>query len=143
MANSIKSHIISILVLPITAIVIIPFLLSYYVKHVSIIETSIYLKLPAIAFLLIGLLLIISTIYLFATIGNGTLAPWSSILIAEALWLNNVVLVMWMILFFILNTIYFIMKEEPDLVKRFGADYINYKKYVPRWIPNLKPYKVN
>jgi protein-S-isoprenylcysteine O-methyltransferase Ste14 len=31
-------------------------------------------------------------------------------------------------------------KEEPGLEKRFGSEYIDYKKNVPRWIPRLKPF---
>lgn len=32
----------------------------------------------------------------------------------------------------------YIIHEEKLLEKRFGTDYTNYKKYVPRWIPSLK-----
>jgi len=64
------------------------------------------------------------------------------ILLAEALWFNNLVLAIWMLLFFVINTIYFIAKEEPDLETRFGDDYIHYKQRVPRWLPKLKPYKL-
>ena len=42
--------------------------------------------------------------------------------------------------YFGLNSIYFILKEEPDLQKRFGEDYKKYKENVPRWIPRWKPW---
>ncbi|MGA2141484.1 MAG: isoprenylcysteine carboxylmethyltransferase family protein [Brevinematales bacterium] len=38
---------------------------------------------------------------------------------------------------FIVHTVYFILVSEPDLEKRFGQEYIDYKKYVPRWMPRL------
>jgi protein-S-isoprenylcysteine O-methyltransferase Ste14 len=47
----------------------------------------------------------------------------------------------WAILVFIINTVYFIFSEEPGLQKRFGEEYVEYKKNVPRWIPRLKPWK--
>ncbi len=104
-----------------------------------------------------------STIRLFFKIGKGTLAPWNptqklviqgpykycrnpmitgvlSILFAEALWFNNSIIMVWMLLFFVISTLYFFYKEEPDLQKRFGSAYTQYKKHVPRWIPKLKPY---
>jgi protein-S-isoprenylcysteine O-methyltransferase Ste14 len=30
--------------------------------------------------------------------------------------------------------------EEPGLVKRFGEDYLSYKRNVPRWIPRWTPW---
>jgi protein-S-isoprenylcysteine O-methyltransferase Ste14 len=46
-----------------------------------------------------------------------------------------------MVLFFLINNLYFLLFEEPNLERRFGKDYQDYKKKVPRWIPNLKPYQ--
>ena len=40
-----------------------------------------------------------------------------------------------------LSEIYFPMFEEKGLEKRFGLDYLEYKRNVPRWIPRLKPWK--
>ena len=34
-----------------------------------------------------------------------------------------------------------ITSEEPGLEKRFGAEYVEYKRNVPRWIPRLKPWR--
>jgi protein-S-isoprenylcysteine O-methyltransferase Ste14 len=45
------------------------------------------------------------------------------------------------ILFFVINHIYFIFYEEPGLENRFGTEYFEYKKNVPRWIPRLKPWQ--
>jgi protein-S-isoprenylcysteine O-methyltransferase Ste14 len=41
---------------------------------------------------------------------------------------------------FVINAIWFIIYEEPNLEKKFGDEYREYKRNVPRWIPRLKPY---
>ena len=33
-----------------------------------------------------------------------------------------------------------LLYEEPTLRRKFGADYEQYRRHVPRWIPRLKPY---
>jgi protein-S-isoprenylcysteine O-methyltransferase Ste14 len=45
------------------------------------------------------------------------------------------------ILFLFFNTLYFKFLEEPELVERFGKDYIEYRKNVPMWIPRIRPYQ--
>jgi protein-S-isoprenylcysteine O-methyltransferase Ste14 len=92
--------------------------------------------------------------------GKGTLAPWNPtqnlviegpykyvrnpmisgvffILISEALFFSSANILLWAVLFFLINTVYFILKEEPDLEKRFGDAYRQYKKDVPRWLPKM------
>ncbi|MFC0773481.1 methyltransferase family protein [Terrimonas alba] len=63
------------------------------------------------------------------------------ILLGETLFLNSTNILTEALIFFVVNTVYFVLKEEPDLYKRFGEEYLVYKKNVPRWIPKLKPYK--
>jgi protein-S-isoprenylcysteine O-methyltransferase Ste14 len=46
----------------------------------------------------------------------------------------------WFLLAFGVNHVYFITSEEPGLYKRFGDEYLEYKKNVPRWIPRLTPW---
>lgn len=45
------------------------------------------------------------------------------------------------VLNYIIHTVYYILAVEPDLEKRFGPEYIDYKKNVPRWLPRLKQWK--
>jgi protein-S-isoprenylcysteine O-methyltransferase Ste14 len=110
-----------------------------------------------------GLLFLIYTNKLFLEIGKGTLVPWdppkklvvegayryvrnpmiSSVLmivLGESLIFSSIELFLLFMLFFIVNHIYFVYSEEPGLIKRFGEDYVEYKKNVPRWIPRLKPW---
>ena len=108
-----------------------------------------------------GLFLAIWTMILFNKIGKGTLAPWAAtkhlvvegpfkitrnpmitgvlcILTAEALILNSLNLFYWMLIFFIINCIYFKLFEEKQLERNFGQEYLEYKKNVPMWIPKFK-----
>ena len=41
----------------------------------------------------------------------------------------------WALGFKSLNAIYIPLLEEPMLEGRFGDDYRQYKRYVPRWVP--------
>jgi protein-S-isoprenylcysteine O-methyltransferase Ste14 len=64
-----------------------------------------------------------------------------SMLLAETLLLKSWPIFLWLLVFFLLNSVYFPLVEERSLEKRFGADYLEYKKHVPRWIPRLTPWK--
>ena len=106
----------------------------------------------------------VQSIVLFIKIGKGTLAPWKPtqnivvrglyrhvrnpmiigvnlLLLSEVLLLKSGNLLLWQLSFFALNHIYFISKEEPDLGRRFGDEYLIYCKNVPRWIPRLKAWR--
>jgi len=62
------------------------------------------------------------------------------VLLGEATAFSSIKILEWAGVFFLINTAYFIVSEEPKLEKRFGADYLEYKKHVGRWIPRLTPY---
>lgn len=162
--------ILSILVLPFNVLITIPFLIWYFSgweQTAFLAGLSGWIAIPLRTFFLVsGLLLMYKTISLFYKKGKGTLAPWDPtqklvvegpyryvrnpmiagvlcILIAEGLFLNSGHIFYWALLFFAINFIYFVAKEEPDLAKRFGADYEKYKKNVPRWIPRFTPWNPN
>ena len=61
-------------------------------------------------------------------------------LAAEALLLGSWYIAGWMAVFVVLNTVYFIRREEPALAQRFGESYRLYKANVPRWIPRWRPW---
>ena len=111
-----------------------------------------------------GLGLLLWTMRLFSRLGRGTPAPWEPpkqlvvagpyrhvrnpmitgvllVQLAEALLLRSWPLAAWMVFFFIANTVYFPLAEERDLERRFGMEYAEYRKNVPRWIPRLRPWK--
>jgi protein-S-isoprenylcysteine O-methyltransferase Ste14 len=155
----ITAHLRDIIILPFSVTIIIPYFI-YHPDDRRIPET-IYLKILGASIGLAGLILFFYTVFLFKTIGKGTLAPWSEkqklvvegpyrycrnpmisgvlfILLGEALFLSSLSILMWAALFFAINTIYFVMVEEPALLRKFGEEYQQYKKQVPRWIPSIK-----
>lgn len=114
----------------------------------------------------IGLYVIIVTISTFIRIGKGTLAPWSptkklitggiyghvrnpmilgvlTVLIGEAIAILSINIFLWALIFFIINNIFFVLYEEPNLEKKFGNEYLEYKRNVPRWIPRFKSSNTN
>lgn len=147
--------------LPITVLVLIPFFIEQdsSLKNLSTILTGIF-------FMFLGLYMMTMTISTFIRIGKGTLAPWSptrkliiggmygyvrnpmimgvvTVLIGESITIMSLNIIAWAGIFFITNNIYFVLYEEPDLEKKFGDEYREYKKNVPRWIPRSKPFKPN
>jgi protein-S-isoprenylcysteine O-methyltransferase Ste14 len=114
-----------------------------------------------VAFIALGLVLMVATIRLFVTVGKGTLAPWNPtqrlvvqgvyrhvrnpmisgvffVLLGEAALAASLPLFVWFAVFVLGNAVYIPLAEEPGLVKRFGDDYLAYKQNVPRWIPRLR-----
>jgi protein-S-isoprenylcysteine O-methyltransferase Ste14 len=146
-------------VLPITVLVIVPYL----------IEQDIYIKdltafIAGLLLILCGLSILTVTIYTLSTIGDGTLAPWFptgklvvtglykhvrnpmiigvlTVLSGESIALLSYRILIWMFLFFLINHLFFLIYEEPVLEKKFGQEYRDYKQKVPRWIPDLRKLK--
>ena len=129
-----------------------------------VITPSTILLIIGLVAVIFGLALLIITIRLFILIGNGTIMPWDPtnrlivtsiycnvrnpmilrliiIQAGEAILFASYGIALLAVLNFVINTIFFIYSEEPGLEKRFGPEYIEYKKNVPRWIPRLKPWR--
>jgi protein-S-isoprenylcysteine O-methyltransferase Ste14 len=130
----------------------------------SVPATRLALPLIGCAFGCLGLVLMVATIRLFVTVGRGTLAPWDPtqrlvvqgvyrhvrnpmisgvffILVGETILAASLPLLSCFLIVVIVNAIYIPLAEEPGLVKRFGDEYLTYKRNVPRWIPRLKPWE--
>lgn len=146
-------------ILPVLVLIVVPLWLE---KDISI------PFIPSFLFGLVvigaGLYIMLLTISSFARIGHGTLAPWSptqklvvygmyryvrnpmilgvlTVLLGEVIAILSWKILIWAIVFFFINHIYFLLYEEPDLEKKFGDEYREYKKNVPRWIPRSTPYR--
>jgi protein-S-isoprenylcysteine O-methyltransferase Ste14 len=63
------------------------------------------------------------------------------VLLGEAALLQSRAILLWAVLVFANNTVYFNFSEEPGLEKCFEEEYLGYKRDVPRWRPRLKPWK--
>ena len=38
--------------------------------------------------------------------------------------------------------LFVVIYEEPKLQRSFGAEYADFRKHVPRWLPRLMPWKI-
>jgi len=144
-------------ILPITVLILVPLSIE---RNISI--TYLFAFMLGLPVILMGLFIMAMTISTFIRIGRGTLAPWSptrklitggmygyvrnpmimgvlTVLIGESVAILSIAIFMWAVIFFLVNNIYFTLYEEPNLEKKFGNEYREYKKNVPRWIPRTKP----
>jgi protein-S-isoprenylcysteine O-methyltransferase Ste14 len=111
-----------------------------------------------------GVALMAAAIGLFSTVGEGTLAPWDptrklvvrgmyrhvrnpmiggvmAVLLGEALLFASTALLGWFLAFVLANALYIPIFEESGLERRFGEEYREYRRNVPRWIPRLSPWE--
>lgn len=116
-----------------------------------------------LALIAAGLALWTWALRLFARIGRGTLAPWDptrqlvvegpyrhvrnpmisgvlAVLLGEATLFGSPALLIWFAAFLALNWVGFLVYEEPGLVRRFGDEYGEYRRNVPRWLPRRTPW---
>jgi protein-S-isoprenylcysteine O-methyltransferase Ste14 len=161
-------HLRAILALPLVALCVIPGLVLFLLYNVDTrwnTASAPYgiIFFAGIVFLLAGMILLVVTVYLFATVGEGTLAPWDptqklvvegpyryvrnpmitgvlTVLVGESIVTGSLAIALLAAFFFVLNHVYFIFSEEPGLIKRFGQPYKRYMKNVPRWVPRSTPW---
>jgi protein-S-isoprenylcysteine O-methyltransferase Ste14 len=161
-------HLLSILVLPTTAAVLVPYLiLAGRPGGARLLPAHGPLHLAALVLgailAAVGLALVVVTVRWFATVGRGTLAPWDPtqrlvvtgvyrhvrnpmisgvllILLGQAAGFRSAGLLLWAAGFFLLNATWIPLVEEPGLEKRFGETYREYRRHVPRWLPRLTPW---
>lgn len=112
---------------------------------------------------LMGAALAVTSVFRFATDGDGTLAPWDPpryfvasgpyryvrnpmitgvcmVLCAQTLILRSTIHGAWALVFLAINAVYIPLIEEPQLRRRFGSDYDAYCAAVGRLLPRLTPY---
>jgi protein-S-isoprenylcysteine O-methyltransferase Ste14 len=115
------------------------------------------------ALVLVGLAVWYATVRLFARVGEGTLAPWDPtrklvvlgpyryvrnpmitgvllVLVGEAALFGSPWILVWAAAFLAINAVWFPLVEEPALVERFGREYEDYQRSVPRWLPRRRPW---
>ena len=159
-------HLLSIAMLPFMVTVVIPTWLATRNNVRFVIGASLLEMLAQIVGMIlleIGIFLFASSLRRFATEGKGTLAPWDPprrlvlhgpyryvrnpmisgaifVLFGEALVLLSKPHLEWALIFLVANFIYIPILEEPQLKRRFGTDYVEYCRHVPRLIPRLRPW---
>jgi len=161
-------HLTAILALPFVVVIVVPAFILHSLRHLDTRWTFPFSGrlIPMIIGVLIfalGFLLATRCIRLFATVGQGTLAPWDpprkllvvgpyqhvrnpmisgvvAMLMGESMAWGSSLLLGFATFVFLLNHVYFLRSEEPGLVRRFGDDYRLYMNHVPRWIPRWTPW---
>ena len=111
----------------------------------------------------IGVVILLFAIVEFARQGRGTLSPADPptrlviagpyryvrnpmyaavlfILAGEVLVSGHVGLALYAAAFFVITSTFIAGFEEPYLERTFGAEYVDYKANVPRWIPRTTPW---
>jgi len=153
----------AIVILPGNVLVVIPTMLLYVTSYCwpgDVPWNAWPWKVAGGVLIALGLCLAVWTMRLFATRGRGTAAPWNpprhlvvagpyrhvrnpmitSVLVmlaGEVLVTGSWPLAIWFGVFLLINAVYFPLVEEKELTRRFGEDYITYKKNVPRWRPRI------
>jgi protein-S-isoprenylcysteine O-methyltransferase Ste14 len=159
-------HLISFLLFPVTMTLVIPALIvmpaGVRAPHLG---AALTVGLVTIGCLLIaaGLGLLIWTVVLFDRVGKGTLGlgpvmgepvhlvvrgPYRHvrnpmitgvlcILLGEAAVTASPALLLWFTIFLVFQATVIPFWEEPHLVGRYGDEYVDYRRNVPRWIPRI------
>jgi protein-S-isoprenylcysteine O-methyltransferase Ste14 len=153
-------HALSIVALPFTVAVLVP---AWLRSREIVAPVSPAEQAGGVLVMMVGLALVGTTIWHFATRGRGTLAPWDPprhlvvvgiyryvrnpmitgvllVLAGESLLFASRAVAGWTVTFLVINAIYIPLLEEPFLAARFGAAYETYRRHVPRWIPRLTPW---
>lgn len=160
-------HGVSILLFPVTVTVLVPWWITREdPASLTPPDTVASWALAAVglALLLAGAALFTGSLIRFDSDGDGTLAPWDPprhlvirgpyayvrnpmitgvvlILLAESALLRSSQALAWAGIFAVINAVYIPLLEEPLLRSRFGAEYEDYARHVPRLVPRLRPWR--
>jgi len=159
-------QVLAVVILPGSVLVLVPvWIAQRYGTALGIGRSTgqIGIQLAGMALLLLGLALFVSSLRRFAGEGKGTLAPWDPprelvihgpyrfvrnpmisgvviTLFGEAGVLLSLPHLAWAAAFLALNLLYMPLVEEPQLARRFGEPYREYRRNVPRLLPRLRPW---
>lgn len=159
----------SIITLPGVALLVIPALILWWSRSFHpgwglSLWGAVLVGLLGLALVIAGLILLISTVRLFAGVGEGTLAPWDPpknlvvagpyryvrnpmhsgvfmVLYGEGILFGSVPILIFVTAAFVFHWLYIPLMEERWLAEKFGEEYLAYKQNVPAWIPRLTPWQ--
>jgi protein-S-isoprenylcysteine O-methyltransferase Ste14 len=157
-------HLVAIVVFPVTMAALVPWWLLRDATPAAWPVPTVALVAGGGLLLAAGLVVLVTTIGLFARVGKGTLAPFDPprhlvvagvyrhvrnpmlsgvcfILLGEALLFASPALLGWFAIFTAIQLVYVRLVEEPGLERRFGEPYREYRRQVPAWIPRLRPWR--
>ena len=147
-------------VLPVFVLLLVPWAIHEWIEPMQFLNAFAFAA--GILFLLTGLSFLAWCNVLFVVYGEGTLAPWDAtkklvvlgpyryvrnpmiVAVITTLWGETLIfgsffILGWSLLFWLINHLYFVFKEEPQLEQKFSEAYRRYKEQVPRWIPLASP----
>jgi protein-S-isoprenylcysteine O-methyltransferase Ste14 len=164
-----RSLVKAFLIFPFNVMGVIPTFLIWFSRQEEILEYFPYdfnsfRSIVGILMIIIGIGLCWKTVSLLTEVGGGTPSPFSPtkklviqgpylyvcnpmmigvwmVLSGEAMFFGSVPLGVWFLVFFGLCLVLIPVLEEPDLERRFGEPYREYRRKVPRWIPQILPDK--
>lgn len=121
-------------------------------------DLSTALRVTGALLIAFGVGLVLETTARFALQGRGTPAPFAAperfvargsyrvvrnpmyvgvlaLIVGQALLLGREVLLLWAGVAALLFHLFVVLHEEPELRKRFGTEYEDYRRRVARWVP--------
>ena len=78
---------------------------------------------------------------LFRYVRNPMYVAILSVILGQALLLGRVGVLLYAAVMWVVVAAWVRWREEPVLVRRFGADYETYRRAVPGWWPRPRPWK--
>jgi protein-S-isoprenylcysteine O-methyltransferase Ste14 len=162
MASFRRSLVVSVLFVvvggPAFALIYVPYWITRF--RIPSFEPS-WQMLLATALILAGIMPALESMVRFITVGRGTSVPavptehlvvsgvyryvrnpmYSGIVIAltgEILLFRSPSLVCFALLFWLASHLFVFFYEEPTLSRRYGEEYLRFKRQVPRWLPRMK-----
>jgi protein-S-isoprenylcysteine O-methyltransferase Ste14 len=165
-AQRLLRHLLAIAALPFTVTVLAPLWIARRFAtplQLAAGPVGLALQLAGGLCLGVGFALFLASLRRFAGEGEGTLAPWDPpralvvhgpyrfvrnpmisgvifVLFGEALVLLSPPHAAWAISFLAANLVYIPLVEEPQLERRFGDSYREYRAHVRRFLPRLRPW---
>jgi protein-S-isoprenylcysteine O-methyltransferase Ste14 len=160
-------HLLAVAILPFSVTVLIPVWLARR-NGVALARGAtppeMLAQAAGLGLLAVGLVLFVASLRRFDREGSGTLAPWDPprrlvvrgpyayvrnpmisgvvfVLLGEALLLLSRPHLEWALIFLLINAVYIPLLEEPLLVNRFGDEYREYCRHVPRLVPRISPWR--
>ena len=62
-------------------------------------------------------------------------------LIGEAVLFERRIMIVYPVIVWMVVNLFVCFYEEPTLTRRYGEEYLRFKRNVPRWVPRLRPWR--
>jgi len=150
----------AMILFPLNVMGVIPLLILWFSQKLELYQFKIIPTVSGVILIIVGLYIIWITVSLFTDYGKGTPAPYSPpkilvkigiygyvrnpmmigvwfVLAGETSVFMCLEMLIWFFIFFLGSIFVVTIWEERNLENKFGETYREYKKNVPRWIPQI------